>query len=264
MPFLVLSYLTLVAAAANNPTPAPSASFPPREPRVKASVIYGQGEIPVEACPEDMATLPGFCMDHYEAPNFKGAMPLVAKGATEGEEWCALRGKRLCTEFEFERACEGKSKRDYPYGNEYKRGVCNDDKTWRVVDWGKVQCWPGAVGEAHINWLNQSEPSGSRPGCVSEEGVYDLAGNVSEWIVRSRHTYIGYKHGMVGCYWSGCYVMHLPAGIKPGCHGTLNPGHPGDPKLFRTYEAGFRCCLSLRPEPKTGAPRPRPASPSSK
>ena len=41
---------------------------------------------------------------------------------------------------------------------------------------------------------------------------------------------------MKGCYWSGCY-----GGSGPSCS-FVNSAHPG---VFRTYEAGFRCCKDL-------------------
>jgi formylglycine-generating enzyme required for sulfatase activity len=192
------------------------------------------------------------CMDRYEAPNQKGAQPLFAQGANEGQAWCALQGKRLCTHREWERACSGPSGRAYPYGNRYKRGACVDDKSWRAPDWGLIQKVNTRAGCDHVTALYQAEASGSRASCVSEEGIFDLAGNVAEWVVRdpapaSMGGASGYAHGLMGCYWSGCYNMHRAAGTKPGCRGTMNAGHPGDAAKFRTYEAGFRCCLKLTP-----------------
>jgi formylglycine-generating enzyme required for sulfatase activity len=195
------------------------------------------------SCPLDMVELPHFCIDRFEAPNEKGVRPFVARGADEGAVWCAARGKRLCTDREWVRACEGESKRAYPYGNTYRRGACNDDKTYKPVDWALVNKYPAAAARRYIAYLNQSDPSGSHPDCVSEEGVYDLAGNAAEWVIRPEYLRGAYKAALMGCYWSGCYNMHRAAGTKPGCHGTMNPGHPGEARRFRTYEAGFRCCL---------------------
>ncbi|MBI3556079.1 MAG: SUMF1/EgtB/PvdO family nonheme iron enzyme [Deltaproteobacteria bacterium] len=210
-------------------------------------IATNSGVRPVAHCPDDMAALPGFCIDRYEAPNEKGTRPFTARGADEAEAWCNERGKRLCTQKEWIRSCGGARKNRYPYGNVYKRGVCNDDKPYRAVNWGLVNKFPSEAARRHIDELNQSDPSGSRPGCVSDDGVYDLAGNASEWVLRTGKITSGYGYGMMGCYWSGCYNMHKAAGIKAGCEGTLNAGHPGPAKLFRTYEAGFRCCATLAP-----------------
>jgi formylglycine-generating enzyme required for sulfatase activity len=183
-----------------------------------------------------MIEIDRYCIDRFEAPNLEGSRPFVARRADEGERWCAERGKRLCTEDEWVRACEGRSGRPFPYGDRYRRGACNDDKEWRVPDWGLIARYPSPEGRAEVERLDQSDPSGSRAACLSEEGVADLAGNATEWVVRTRPHGANHRHVMKGCYWAGCY-----GGAPPGCTFT-NGAHPGH---FRSYEAGFRCCLSL-------------------
>ncbi len=174
------------------------------------------------------------CVDRYEAPNLEGALPLAMQTAPEGEAWCAARGKRLCTEDEWNRACEGASKRSYPYGATWEAHRCNDDKAWISPNWGVLATYPAASGVAEGERLYQADPSGSRAGCASEDGVMDLTGNVAEWVVRTQPNANDFEHVMKGCYWSKCF-----GGSNPSC-GFVNPAHPG---TFRTYEAGFRCCL---------------------
>lgn len=198
------------------------------------------------ACPPEMIALPcacagacpatclGTCMDRYEAPNIKGAKPLAMKTALEGEAFCAARGKRLCTEAEWVRGCQGSRGQPFPYGATYRRGTCSDDKTWISPSWTVLGTWPSAAAMAEAARLYQADPSGSRSGCTSEEGAYDLTGNVAEWVRRSFPNRTNYDHVMKGCYWAGCY-----GGSPPSCAFT-NPAHPSG---FRSYEAGFRCCL---------------------
>lgn len=186
-------------------------------------------------CPADMVSIPGACVDRYEAPNVAGAAPLAMQTALDGEAWCEARGKRLCTEAEWVRACEGASERKFPYGTTYVRGRCNDDKTWKSPSWSTLGTWPADAAKKEAERLYQADPSGSRDACVSEEGAFDLTGNVAEWVVRSFPNSTNYDHVMKGCYWSGCY-----GGAPPSC-AFVNPAHPGG---FRTYEAGFRCCRS--------------------
>jgi hypothetical protein len=189
---------------------------------------------PGGACAEDMVSLPTFCIDRYEAPNRAGELPYALKTAEDGETWCAERDKRLCTEDEWTRACEGPHGRRYPYGNEYRRSVCNDDRPWLAVHWDLLAKWPSDVAVDEANRLFQADRSGARAGCTSEEGVLDLTGNVAEWVRRSDvASRPGYEHVLKGCYWAGCY--HEP---HPNC-AFRNSAHPGS---FRTYEAGFRCC----------------------
>lgn len=174
-------------------------------------------------------------MDRYEAPNQPGVAPLAMRTAKDAADHCGARGKRMCTEAEWVRACQGPGGQPFPYGKTYVRGRCDDDKTWKVPNWTVLGTWPSAAAQTEAKRLYQADVSGKRTGCVSAEGVYDLAGNVAEWVIRSFPNAHNYEHVMKGCYWSGCY-----GGSPPGCS-FVNPAHPG---TFRTYEAGFRCCLT--------------------
>lgn len=189
------------------------------------------------SCPADMVAVSSFCMDRYEAPNQAGVPPQAMLTAKDAADFCAARGKRMCTEAEWVRACQGPAGTAFPYGKTYQRSRCNDDKVWKVPSWTTLGTWPSAAAQAEAKRLYQADRSGSRTGCVSAEGVYDLTGNVAEWVVRSFPNSKNYDHVMKGCYWSGCY-----GGSSPSC-GFVNPAHPGS---FRTYEAGSRCCLTPR------------------
>jgi formylglycine-generating enzyme required for sulfatase activity len=184
-------------------------------------------------CPLDMVRVEGACVDRFEAPNVRGARPLVMQSAVTAEAWCAERDKRLCTEDEWDLACQGPSGQTYPYGDAHEDGRCNDDKTWIAPDEGTLATWPSAEAQAEVDALYQAAPSGDLAGCVSEGGVFDLTGNVEEWVVRTREHPNDYPHVLKGCYWSGCY-----GGSKPTCLST-NPAHADG---FMFYETGFRCC----------------------
>jgi hypothetical protein len=184
-------------------------------------------------CPADTVAIETFCMDRYEAPNEAGSPPLAMQTAIEGAAWCEARSKRLCSEAEWVRACEGQAKTTYPYGDTYEAHRCDDDKTWISPDWTTLASWPSPAAQAEATKLYQADPSGKRTGCVSVEGAFDLTGNVAEWVTRSFNHANNYDHVMKGCYWAGCY-----GGTLPNCS-FVNPAHPG---TFRSYEAGFRCC----------------------
>jgi hypothetical protein len=245
-------------SASPAPTPAspPSAVPAPTPPLARAPTIPltpepGPTLAPTPArnpeptsqieCPTDMVAVPSFasfCIDRYEAPNVAGDLPLTLRTAVDGEEWCAAHGKRLCSEGEWVRACQGPHGRRFPYGTEYRATACNDERTWIPVRWEALARWPddAAIVEAHR--LFQAKVSGARAACVSEEGVYDLTGNVAEWVRRDGPApQPGYDHVLKGCFWAGCY--HEP---QPNC-AFRNSAHPG---TFRTYEAGFRCCRGLQ------------------
>lgn len=226
------------APAAIDPPDVPpplDAPAPLDRPDVPAPIDRPPPDVGVDAgvCPVGMVHRPGYCIDRYEAPNEPGARPLAMQTAQDGERWCEARGKRLCTEAEWVGACRGAADRPYPYGTSYVRSRCVDDLTWRSPNWTTLGSWPSAAAMAEATRLYQAQPSGSRAGCVTDEGVVDLTGNVAEWVVRSFPNRTNYDHVMKGCYWSGCY-----GGTGPSC-AFVNPAHPGG---FRTYEAGFRCC----------------------
>lgn len=199
----------------------------------------GEGGQPMPTpCPGDMAFVASFCMDLYEAPNQAGAEPLVMQSAVDAEAYCASIGKRLCTEDEWDIACEGPNQSIYPYGDAHIDGECNDYKTWKAPNEGVLNTWPSQAAQDEVDKLYQAEPSGSLPGCVSGYGVFDLTGNVEEWVVRTKPHVNNYPHVMKGCYWSGCY-----GGSKPKCSST-NPAHADG---FKYYETGFRCCADMMP-----------------
>lgn len=95
------------------------------------------------------------CVGLYEEPGF-GAAP-VALTYDEANELCLSRGRRLCTEQEWETACRGPDGHLYPYGDRFNPTAC-------------------VVGEA------TSAAVGSRNVCRSGFGAYDMSGNAGEWV----------------------------------------------------------------------------------
>jgi formylglycine-generating enzyme required for sulfatase activity len=227
-----------------------------------ASAVADASTAPVlraTGCPDDMAAIAGgdareadagdagdaglaaFCIDRYEAPNVRGELPFAQQTAYDGEAWCAARAKRLCTQDEWVRACEGSRGRRFPYGDAHRTSACNDDRPWIEVRWKELAKWPDAAALAEGTRLYQADMSGARAACVSEDGVYDLTGNVAEWVRRSGPPpRPGFDHVLKGCYWAGCY--HEP---QPNCT-FANRAHASS---FRTYEAGFRCCADRLAQP---------------
>src|SRR5512133_166896 len=87
---------------------------------------------------EPRATGVSVCMDRYEWPNRFGAKPSVMLRFVEAEAECASVGKRLCTEFEWELACEGPAALPWPYGYAARRGTCHSDQPFRPYDERKL------------------------------------------------------------------------------------------------------------------------------
>jgi hypothetical protein len=202
---------------------------------------------------EDLSVLEGpatsirVCMDQFEAPNRRGSPPLVLESFNSATKWCARRGKRLCHEREWELACEGPDHRALAYGWAVNVKLCNSGKQWRVVDFGAFgKTREQALAESNRLW--QGSPSGRYVTCVSPFGIYDLTGNVEEWVIsRPGRSKPG---SLMGGFWSKPWT---------GCRGTNDAHQPN----FAFYETGFRCCRApsetpLPPPPEAKAPRSKP------
>jgi hypothetical protein len=110
-----------------------------------------------EEMPGEQVILKGYYIDVFPYPNEEGAIPLTNVAQEAALALCAERGKRLCSELEWERACKGPENRRYEYSDSYRA----------------ERCGTGA--------LPVMRPSGIRVACRSEFGVRDLHGGAWEW-----------------------------------------------------------------------------------
>lgn len=201
-------------------------------------------------CPSGMVHIEdlsdsGFCIDRWEAhvdgaspyEEYGGGVAAAAQGAVpqgyisgvEADAACRAAGKRLCSSGEWLRACQGPNGSTYPYGDTYESGVCNEGRESHPVielfgsatNWSSVQ-----MNDPRLNQLPGSlAPAGSFPGCVSAEGIYDMHGNLHEWVADADGTFRG-----------GFYVDAVINGN--GClYRTTAHG-----RSYHDYSTGFRCC----------------------
>lgn len=181
---------------------------------------------------EDLTVLEGperpirVCMDQFEAPNRRGARPMVLASFRNAEAWCSKRGRRVCSEREWEFACEGPQHRPLSYGWAVNVRLCNSNKGWKPVDFAKFD-GPREIARREAEKLWQGSTSGQYPTCVSPFGIYDLNGNVEEWVAsREERRWPG---ALMGGFWAKPWT---------GCRGTNDAHQP----TFAFYETGFRCC----------------------
>lgn len=102
----------------------------------------------------------GFYMDVLPHPNEPGAIPTSGVSRDEAEQLCTTKGKRLCTELEWERACKGPDNTTYEYGDLYRASACGT----------------GVAADESAR-----RPLGEHVPCKSAFGVADLHGSVWEW-----------------------------------------------------------------------------------
>jgi hypothetical protein len=176
-----------------------------------------------------------FCMDRYEWPNEKGVKPRTLVSWPEARAYCASVGKRLCTEEEFNLACEGEELRPHVYGWERSKTACNADRpyiprTYNYKRWDA--CMAHEDCRKEYERLDQRLPAGSKPECVNEHGIYDLNGNANEWVFRTDQEYPK-RSGLKGGWWGP---------VRNRCRPMTVFHLEGD----YGYEVGFRCCKDAR------------------
>lgn len=102
----------------------------------------------------DEVAMGEFEMDLHPYPNEPGQPAKVDVSWQEAKELCEARGKRLCTEMEWERACKGPKNSTYMWGEGFKKAQC-DGRTDRLTN--------------------------QRPECKTGFDVMDMMGLSLEW-----------------------------------------------------------------------------------
>lgn len=204
------------------------------------------GTVATGPCPADMVAIEDYCIDRYEAhldgqdpyqvptggvaANALGAIPQGYISGEVAELACEAAGKRLCSSDEWLRACEGPSGNTYPYGDTYDADACNADGRYPhpivEVFGGNAQWNTTEMNDPLLNQLADGlAPSGAYDECVTDEGVYDMHGNLHEWVADSS-----------GVFRGGFYVDASINGT--GCS-YRTTRHTFD---YHDYSTGFRCC----------------------
>ena len=187
------------------------------------------------AQPQQSMRLESFYIDAYEVsyaeflrfkpqaqyPEGRPNNPMQGLSWYEADAYCLSLGKRLPTEFEWEKAARGPDGNRYVWGNEFIRENANFGKT--------------------------VQPSMKQSPDVSAFGVYNLNGNVSEWTASWYQPYpdSNFKDPNYGKK----YKVIRGGAINKREHGfmkefALLPYRNFAPTMMRSWDTGFRCARS--------------------
>jgi hypothetical protein len=165
----------------------------------------------IQNCPDGMEYIKvgdnKYCIDRYEWPNRKNAVPMSYITKYGASDSCFSVGKRLCNADEWTLACTGPYTWKYPYGQLYERYACSTHDTSVVR-------------------------SGSKVECRSFFGVYDMAGDLAEW-TDTRSTENRNFFYVKGGFWE--------SGPQSSCYDKRYSYYPQN----RHNPVGFRCCQDI-------------------
>jgi hypothetical protein len=159
-----------------------------------------------------------YCIDKYEYTPPGDSVPANFQSFVSASKICKEQGKRICTESEWNFACEGEEMRPYPYGWS-REPKCNQDREDLFTK-----------NPMKRELADRRQPSESLAECVSPFGVYNMVGNLDEPVLReeARFAY-PYRNGLKGGWWMPGRNRCRPATTKHDDH-------------YNDIQVGARCC----------------------
>jgi formylglycine-generating enzyme required for sulfatase activity len=167
-----------------------------------------------------------------------GAIPQGYISRDQADAACRASSKRLCREDEWVLACRGTPPHSFPYGEAREKGACNDSGISPLHVYypeAPSTYQAKAMNDPRLNQTARTvTPTGAMSRCTNALGVYDMVGNLHEWVMSDRPTFRG-------GYYQDTHINGDGCAYRTTAHAAE----------YHDYSTGFRCCA----DPLEGARR---------
>jgi formylglycine-generating enzyme required for sulfatase activity len=160
----------------------------------------------------------------------------------QAQRACVNAGKRLCTSAEWKSGCVGRGKTPLPYGTRLIRGACNNGKphVLSMLHGASPDGWSwAAFNDERLNAKEGFlEKTGKLMNCVSDYGLFDMVGNLQEWVADRVRTGSNPGRGV----FLGSHFGNQGDESGFGCDYQIRAHDPS----YHDYSIGFRCCRNVQ------------------